>query len=106
MSIFHRIHLPPRPHAAAAAPPADPEVDICERVAQNMVKLRNQRGLSLLALSALSHVDYWTLQEAELGRELPSIEVLWKLARALKVSCDAFLETPAAPGQEGRTTLG
>jgi ribosome-binding protein aMBF1 (putative translation factor) len=105
MSFLHRMHIPPSPDAAAAAALADSEVDIPERVARNMIRLRNQRGLSLLALSALSHIDYWTLQEAELGRELPSVEVLWKLARALKVSCDTFLEAPAAPGQTGRTSL-
>jgi ribosome-binding protein aMBF1 (putative translation factor) len=71
-------------------------VDIRELVARNMIRLHNQRGLSLLALSALSHVDYWTLQEVELGRELPSIEVLWKLDRMLKVSREAFVEIPPA----------
>jgi hypothetical protein len=96
MSFFHRMHIPPSPDGAAAAAPADSEVDIRELVARNMIRLRDQRGLSLLALATLSHVDYWTLQEAELGRELPTVEVLWKLARALKVSCDAFLEIPPA----------
>jgi ribosome-binding protein aMBF1 (putative translation factor) len=94
MSIFHRIHIPARP-AAAVAQAADPEVDMRDRIGRNLSRLRDQRGLSLLDLAALSRVSYWTLQEVELGRELPSVEVLWKLARALKISCDTFLDAPA-----------
>jgi len=104
MSIFHRIHIPARP-AAAVAQAADPEVDMRDSIGRNLTRLRDQRGLSLLDLATLSHVSYWTLQEVELGRELPSVEVLWKLARALKVPCDAFLEAPA-PEQAGSTALG
>jgi hypothetical protein len=72
---------------------AEGEIDMRDLIAHNLQKLRNIRGLSLMALSARSHISYWTLQEVELGRALPTIEVLWKVARVLGVPCDAFVRT-------------
>jgi ribosome-binding protein aMBF1 (putative translation factor) len=75
---------------------AEGEIDMRDLIAHNLQKLRNNRGLSLVTLSARSRVSYWTLQEVELGRALPTIEVLWKVARVLGVPCDAFVETAEA----------
>jgi transcriptional regulator with XRE-family HTH domain len=98
-------------HRAVAGAPSAPEPDIYDLIARNLLRLRTERGLSLLELSARSNVAYWTLQEAELGRELPSIEVLWKIARVLGVSCDAFIEpmpstkAPGGPTRDGNSSL-
>jgi transcriptional regulator with XRE-family HTH domain len=82
---------------------AEGEIDMRDLVGHNLQKLRSCCGLSLMTLSSRSHVSYWTLQEVELGRALPTIEVLWKVARVLGVPCDAFVETakavPAAAAQ-------
>ena len=88
-----RVNRDSRPNMAADEASGG-EVDVRELIARNLVRLRNQRGLSLMTLSARSGVSYWTLQEVELGRALPTIEVLWKAARVLGVPCDAFVETP------------
>jgi transcriptional regulator with XRE-family HTH domain len=87
-----------RQPAEAGAEP-EGEIDMRERIARNLITLRNQRGLSLMALSARAHVSYWTLQEVELAHTLPTIEALWKVAHALGVPCDAFVEPPLPADQ-------
>jgi ribosome-binding protein aMBF1 (putative translation factor) len=67
---------------------AEGEIDMRDLVAHNLQKLRNNRGLSLVTLSARSRVSYWTLQEVEQERALPTIEVLWKVGRVLGVPCE------------------
>jgi DNA-binding XRE family transcriptional regulator len=89
-SAFRASHAP-------AEMTAEGEIDMRDLIAHNLQKLRNNSGLSLMTLSARSRVSYWTLQEVELGRALPTIEVLWKVARVLRVPCDAFVETPDSP---------
>jgi ribosome-binding protein aMBF1 (putative translation factor) len=83
------------PSKSAKNESPDVGVDVCDRIARNLIELRKQRGLSLLALSVQSGVNYQTLEEIELAHALPSIGVLWKLARLLGVPCDAFVETVA-----------
>jgi transcriptional regulator with XRE-family HTH domain len=84
----------PDKRQSTAAP--ENEVDMRERIARNLLALRKQHGLSLMDLSARARVSYWTLQEAELAHTLPSIEALWKVAHALGVPCDAFVEPAPA----------
>ena len=70
----------------------------CERVAQNLQRLRSKRHLSLDALARLCGVSRAMLAQIESGRSVPSIKVLCKIAKGLKVSVAAFLEHRAFEG--------
>jgi transcriptional regulator with XRE-family HTH domain len=74
------------------------EDPICERVAQNLQRLRGKRHLSLDALARQCGVSRAMLAQIESGRSVPSIKVLCKIAKGLKVSVAAFLEHRAFEG--------
>ncbi len=77
----------------------NPEEDpICERVGQNLLRLRSKRHLSLDALARQCGVSRAMLAQIESGRSVPSIKVLCKIAKGLKVSVAAFLEHRAFEG--------
>ncbi|MFD2235173.1 helix-turn-helix domain-containing protein [Phaeospirillum tilakii] len=86
------------PHPApslATAPdaPETPEVpngDISLLVGGNLRRLRTRNGLSLERLSRASGVSRAMLSQIELGRSVPSVAVLWKISRALRVPLSAF----------------
>ena len=61
------------------------EDPICERVAQNLQRLRGKRHLSLDALARQCGVSRAMLAQIESGRSVPSIKVLCKIAKGLKV---------------------
>ncbi len=63
-----------------------------QRVALNLQRLRAKRQLSLDATARASGVSRAMLAQIESGRSVPSIKVLCKIAKALKVSVAAFLE--------------
>jgi transcriptional regulator with XRE-family HTH domain len=54
-------------------------------VGQNIKRLRSRRNLSLEALSKLSGVSRAMLGQIELGRSVPTINVVWKIASAFDV---------------------
>lgn len=62
------------------------------RVAQNLQRLRSKRLLSLDGLARASGVSRAMLAQIESGRSVPSIKVLCKIAKGLRVSVAAFLE--------------
>ena len=68
------------------------------RVANNLQRLRSKRQLSLDALARVSSVSRAMLAQIESGRSVPSIRVLCKIARGLKVSVAAFLEQRECAG--------
>jgi ribosome-binding protein aMBF1 (putative translation factor) len=72
----------------------DEEIDIGDVIRANLLKLRRERGLSLEDLAKLSGVSQSTFEDLASGRSFPSIELLWKLARALDLPCTAFIEEP------------
>lgn len=74
------------------------EDPISERVAQNLQRLRGKRHLSLDALARQCGVSRAMLAQIESGRSVPSIKVLCKIAKGLKVSVAAFLEHRAFEG--------
>ena len=76
------------------------EDPISQRVAQNLQRLRGKRHLSLDALARLCGVSRAMLAQIESGRSVPSIKVLFKIAKGLKVSVAAFLEHRAFEGVE------
>jgi transcriptional regulator with XRE-family HTH domain len=62
-------------------------------VGVNLRRLRTRRGLSLERLAQKSDVSRAMLSQVELGRSAPTINVLWKIARALGVTFSALLSS-------------
>jgi len=54
-------------------------------VGHNIKRLRHRRNLSMEALAKLSGVSRAMLGQIELGRSVPTINVVWKIARAFDV---------------------
>lgn len=69
----------------------DPE-EIKLVIGRNLRRLRERRGLGRRALARLAGSDPYVLREIEAGESLPAIGLIWRLARVLDVSCEAFLE--------------
>lgn len=63
-------------------------------VGANVRQLRTQRGLTLDLLAGLSGVGRQTLGQIEIGRAVPSLGTLWKIARAFEVPFSALLARP------------
>lgn len=76
----------------------DDDTSLC--VAQNPQRLRSKRHLSLDGLARACGVSRAMLAQIESGRSVPSIKVLCKIAKGLKVSVAAFLEDRAFEGVE------
>src|SRR5476651_783192 len=74
----------------------DDDTSLC--VAQNLQRLRSKRHLSLDGLARACGVSRAMLAQIESGRSVPSIKVLCKIAKGLKVSVAAFLEHRAFEG--------
>ena len=60
-------------------------------VGANLRRLRVKRGLSLERLAQRSGVSRAMLGQIELGRSVPTITLLWKVARALDVTFAALI---------------
>ena len=98
----------PKKAAAKAAPPPAPEpdhgqgggdaADLAPVVGVNLRKLRTRRGLSLERLAQLSGVSRAMLGQIELGQSAPTINVLWKIARALEVTFSALISSRTSSG--------
>jgi transcriptional regulator with XRE-family HTH domain len=80
---------------------AEASSDLTPVVGANLRRLRRQQGLSLEKLSRASNVSRAMLGQVELGQSTPTINVLWKIARALGVPFSALISNRAA----GRTTV-
>jgi transcriptional regulator with XRE-family HTH domain len=76
-------------------PPAGLELDagsdLTPVVSVNLRRLRVKRGLSLERLAKASGVSRAMLGQIELGQSTPTINVLWRVARALEVSFSALI---------------
>jgi transcriptional regulator with XRE-family HTH domain len=95
---------------AKAAPPPSPApepdhgqgggdaADLAPVVGVNLRKLRTRRGLSLERLAQLSGVSRAMLGQIELGQSAPTINVLWKIARALEVTFSALISSRTSSG--------
>ncbi|MBI1946849.1 MAG: helix-turn-helix domain-containing protein [Deltaproteobacteria bacterium] len=75
------------------APVAEPELDAL--VGANLHAERSARGLSLDDLARDSGVSRTLLGQIELGRTVPSIGVIWKIAQALGVPFSTLLASAA-----------
>ncbi|HET9958697.1 MAG TPA: XRE family transcriptional regulator [Polyangiaceae bacterium] len=73
-----------------------PEGDLTPIVGANVRRLRLKRGLSLERLAKSSGVSRAMLGQIELGQSTPTINILWKIARALDVSFSALVADATA----------
>jgi transcriptional regulator with XRE-family HTH domain len=85
------------PRKDAESGKADGPGEIAGIVARNLKRLRTGRAMTLEALAQKSGVSRGMLSQIELGRSVPTIALLWKVARALGVPF-------AALTNEGGTT--
>jgi transcriptional regulator with XRE-family HTH domain len=85
-----------------AAPPTLADVadaaDLAPLVGANLRRLRTRRGLSLERLAQRSGVSRAMLGQIELGQSAPTINVLWKIARALEVTFSALMSVRRKSG--------
>lgn len=104
----------PRPLSADAParvsesqPPAGPDQDhlkdaetgeLAALVGHNIKRLRSRQGYSLERLSKLAGVSRAMISQIELGRSVPTIGLLWKLARALGVPFATLTSDPTTAG--------
>src|ERR1700716_1519222 len=106
MTKSRRAHGRATAPKKASAPPSPPASaaggDLTTVVGNNLRKLRAQRGLSLEKLAQQSGVSRAMLGQIELGQSAPTINVLWKIARALEVT---FSELISARTQSGALVL-
>jgi transcriptional regulator with XRE-family HTH domain len=72
--------------------------DLAPVVGANLRKLRVRRGLSLERLAKASGVSRAMLGQIELGQSAPTINVLWKISRALDVTFSALIAARSAHG--------
>ena len=96
-----------RPDAATPTAPAVPAIttaaasestDLAPVVGSNLRRLRTRRGLSLERLAQISGVSRAMLGQIELGQSAPTINVLWKISRALEVTFSALISTRTQSG--------
>src|SRR4029079_15007174 len=76
----------------------DPPQDLAPVVGGNLRRLRMRRGLSLEKLAQKSGVSRAMLGQVELGQSAPTINVLWKIARALDVTFATLIQAREAGG--------
>lgn len=88
----------PPPSGGAAGDDAGEAQDLAPVVGGNLRRLRMRRGLSLEKLAQKSGVSRAMLGQVELGQSAPTINVLWKIARALDVTFATLIQTREAGG--------
>jgi transcriptional regulator with XRE-family HTH domain len=77
---------------------SDAPQDLAPVVGANLRRLRMRRGLSLEKLAQKSGVSRAMLGQVELGQSAPTINVLWKIARALDVTFATLIQAREAGG--------
>jgi transcriptional regulator with XRE-family HTH domain len=82
----------------ARRPSPASESDLTPVVGSNLRRLRVRRGLSLERLASLSGVSRAMLSQVELGRSTPTINVVWRIAKALELPFSALIAAHSAPG--------
>ena len=86
---------------SAPASGAESSANLTPIVGANLRRLRVKRGLSLERMAKASGVSRAMLGQIELGHSTPTINVVWKIARALDVSFATLITEHAA----SRTSL-
>ena len=77
--------------SGAPPPPEREDDDLAPAVGVNLRRLRSKRGLSLERLAQRAGVSRAMLGQIELGHSVPTINLLWKIARALDVTFSALI---------------
>lgn len=102
--MLESAHLPAAQEAgpvfSRSGTPAGREDDneITAVVGTNLRRIRTEHKLSLDNLAQRSGVSRAMLSQVELGRSVPSIAILWKVARALDLPVSAFLTRQSDAG--------
>jgi transcriptional regulator with XRE-family HTH domain len=91
-------NYPSVPLSKPITPPEPDASEIAPAVGANLRRLRSKRGLSLERLAQRSGVSRAMLSQIELGRSAPTINLLWKIARALGVTFSALITRGAEAG--------
>lgn len=95
-----RLEQDDRPDPGAGVPTPPPELsdgdELGAVVGSNLRRLRTRNGYSLERLAKLSGVSRAMLGQIELGRSVPTIALLWKVARALNVPFATLIATRTA----------
>lgn len=86
----------PVPEAPVPDESAETHADLTPIVGANLRRLRVKRGLSLERMAKASGVSRAMLGQIELGHSTPTINVVWKIARALDVSFATLITEHAA----------
>jgi transcriptional regulator with XRE-family HTH domain len=84
--------------ASASNGTGNEQTDLAPVVGANLRRLRTRRGLSLERLAQISGVSRAMLGQIELGQSAPTINVLWKIARALEVTFSALISARTQSG--------
>jgi transcriptional regulator with XRE-family HTH domain len=93
------MHFPAFPASAGASETSGSgEDNLACLVGCNLRKLRTRRGHSLERLAKLSGVSRAMLSQIERGDSVPTIILLWKVARALEVPFAALMAGPRIHG--------
>lgn len=82
----------------AYQPDGEAAQDLAPVVGVNLRRLRMRRGLSLEKLAQKSGVSRAMLGQIELGQSAPTVNVLWKIARALDVTFATLIQAREAGG--------
>jgi transcriptional regulator with XRE-family HTH domain len=77
---------------------ADDAPDLTPAVGANLRRIRARRGLSLAQLASRSGVSRAMLSQVELGQSTPTINVVWRIARALELPFSALIVCDEAKG--------
>ncbi len=93
-----RDEAAPAPAPTPTPVPPNEATDLAPVVGANLRRLRTRRGLSLERLAQISGVSRAMLGQIELGQSAPTINVLWKIARALEVTFSALISARTQSG--------
>jgi transcriptional regulator with XRE-family HTH domain len=77
--------------AALAVGPEAKAEELGDVIGANLKRLRTKRALSLEALAKLAGVSRAMIGQIEGGRSMPTIGLLWKIAKALDVPFSALM---------------
>lgn len=93
-----RENSPPKPARSVEEAHPHGSPDLAPVVGRNLKRLRTKAGLSLEKLARASGVSRAMLGQVELGQSAPTINVLWKISRALEVPFSALITSSQAGG--------
>ncbi len=95
MATTHKL---PKAKTSKPASTDDELENLAESIGANLRRLRTRQGLSLERLAAISGISRAMLSQIELGKSVPTISLLWKVAKALDVPFAALNDTGVSSG--------